>query len=358
MAAVLAAGAGISGASAQYDIPISKSPTPTGVAATPRQQPKPVYKYELKPEHGPWLVVVRTFKGAGENDVRSRELAEGFADFIRERYKVPAYIHERGWQMRQDMLAEAREVIEAKRKYYISQGITPTAEMLKVKTVRSLPDEYAVFIAPARGVLKDRDTAMDFADQVRKLQAPKEFSDRFFDEKETTRARGGAKDEEAKFSNPFLSAFAGPNPTIAKTAVYQVPKADKFLMEINSREDYSLLHKTRKPYTILVKTYGAEGTIIPTGGTSASGESSGERLERAAAQASQVAEMLRKNKVEAFVFHTRYNSSVCIGQFDSPDGNDCKATIEQVKSMKLKDRGGNVLDTLMAKPAAMPIPRP
>ena len=196
VAAALAAVLGAGPAFAQYDLPLSR---PAGKEI---DDPKPVYKYELKPEHGAFLVCVKTFRGATAGDRRVKELAEGLAEYIRSECRLYAYVHERGWLLRQERAKEKAAVIAAKKKYYAEQGIEPTEEMLRVKMAR-IPDEYAVLVAPGKGTLKTLDEALEFANYVRKLKAPPaEFCDAVVvgTDRDIARKQGDPV-------NPFLAAL-------------------------------------------------------------------------------------------------------------------------------------------------------
>ena len=106
----------------------------------------------------------------------------------------------------------------------------------------------------------------------------------------------------------------------------QRPKADEFLMSLNSGQPYSLIHKTKKDFTLVVQTYGTKlGRVFKPGEVmQANGRSDGELLERAAQQANALAGALRKVKPpngpwDAYVLHTRYESFVCVGEYDAKD---------------------------------------
>jgi hypothetical protein len=77
LAAALAAVVGAGPAAAQYDLPLSRP------ASGEVPDPKPVYKYELKPEHGEFLVVAQTFRAGSAVDTEAKKLAEGLAEFFR-----------------------------------------------------------------------------------------------------------------------------------------------------------------------------------------------------------------------------------------------------------------------------------
>lgn len=353
---------GVAGASAQTDLArIIAAPTaPAGQI----EDPRPTSPYDLKPEHGAWLVAVKSFRAEREHyadgrcvpDQRSKELADQFAAYIRKEVRINAYVYPRGWVLRVQRDIEAEEYRSAARRYYKSKGIEPTKEMLKVKTV-SIPDEYTVFVAPARTTLKDRETAIDFANQVRKLEAPSEFNDSLLQGSD----RPDSKTSGRSF-NAFLACMPGLNPTVKKDySEAPVAKADKFLMDLNSSESYSLLHKTRKTWTVLVQTYGGGGTILQTG--AADGGQSTNRLELAAQQAHEVAGSLRQRKFDAYVMHTRYHSMVFVGDYADRDDPQLQATVKTFAGMQLREQLpnkalGKVLETFMEKPAPVMILKP
>ena len=233
---------------------------------------KPVYKYELKPADGEFLVVVKTFRGSVASDERgqARELAEGLAEYIRSECRLFAYVHESGWAMRQERAKEKAAVLENMKKYYAEKGITPTEEMLKVKMAR-IPDEYSVFVAPGKGSLKNMEEAQEFAKYVRKLKAPPaDFCDAVMVGTDQDIAR-----KQGEKINPFVTTtFAGRNPTLPKKAltVAERPKATELILSINAGKQYSLIHKTTKDFTLVVKVYGSSlGGKVPEAGRSGPG---------------------------------------------------------------------------------------
>jgi hypothetical protein len=359
LAAAFAAALGAAPALAQKGISI----TDLGSAREP-EDPKPAYKYELKPEHGEFLVPVKTFRGAKVGDSQVKEQAEGLAEYIRTECRLLAYVHESGWAMRQERKKEKEAVIAAAREHYQKEGrLTEEAidlEIRKLVKMARLPDEYTVLVAPGKGSLKTWDEALEFAKYIHNLKAPPaQFCDAVM--------VGSSQDIASKHGealNPFLNAIPGRNPTLPKVVpAAQRPKADEFLMSINSGETYSLIHKTKRPWTLVVKAYGGGGgQVVRTSGPgSASGPSDGALLERAAMQAHTMAEALRNMKpsFDGFVLHTRYESFVCVGEYDSKDDRQLKANAEALKSMQIKDqRTGQVLETFLEKPLPAMIPRP
>jgi hypothetical protein len=347
-----------------FDIPGMRQPSPrTGI-----DDPKPVYKYELKPEHGEFLVLVKTFQGAvaGDETGRARESAEGLAEWIRTECRLYAYVHESGWAKRQERKKEKEAVEKAAREYYQKQGYTADAidtEVRKLVKMARIPDEYSVLVAPGKGTLKTLDESLDFAKYLRKLGVEgKKIPPADFCEVGSIGATADAA-KAKDVQNPLEHGMPGHNPTIAKKDyIIQRPKADDFLMSLNAGKPYSLIHKTTKPFTLVVQVYGTKfgqlqkpGDVTPT-----STKSDGEMLERAAQQAQLVVEMLRKQNppYDAYVLHTRYESFVCVGQYDSKDDAGLKANAKALAGLGLRDAKGQVIETFMEKPMPAMIPRP
>jgi hypothetical protein len=348
-----------------FDLPISRPDGSRAEVQRDLPNPKPVYKYELKPEHGEFFVVVKTFheKEAGDERGRARQLAEGFAEYIRLECKLYAYVHESGWLMRQAQKKEKEEVIKVARAYYEKQGLTEAAiaiEIRKYVKLARILDEYTVFVAPGKGTLKNMDEGLEFAKYIRKLPAPPaDFCDSLVVGTDRDIAR-----EKGEKVNPFLTVFAGRNPTLPKKEVTAAtrPKADPLIMSLNAGKPNSLIHNTKKDFTLVVQTYGTQfGKVTKAGdATALPGKSDGEMLERAAQQAHLVAEVLRKQNppYEAYVLHTKFESFVCVGQYDSKDDPQLKLNAKNLARFSLKTKSGEAIETFMAEPMPAMIPRP
>jgi hypothetical protein len=358
-AAALAALFGAGSALAQYDLPISRP------ASRPIDDPKPVYKYELKPEHGEFLVCVKSFAGdfAGSSG-RARELAEGLVEYIRSECRLYAFVHERGWALRQERSKNKEMLIAAIRKQYAASETEEqiNARIKKQVKMERIPDEYVVCVAPGKKPLKTMDEAIEFAKYVHKLPAPpREFCDAVViggSIQDVSRTHGEPK-------NPFPTAMPGRNLTVPrKEMAAERPKADDFLLSLNAGKEFSLIHETKKPVTLVVQTYGSKflGRVLKPGElVPAAGKSDGEMLERAAQNAHSMAKALRSMNppLKAYVLHTRYESFVCIGEYDSEKDAELLSNQKLLASKPILDgKTGKVLETLMDKPMPALIPRP
>lgn len=350
-----------------YDIPISRPAANAPRAEIP--DPKPIYKYELKPECGEYLVLVKTFQGAvaGDETGRAREMAEGLTEWIRTECRWYAYVHESGWVKRQERKKEKDAVEKSAREYYKSLGYSQEAidtEIRRLVKMARIPDEYSVLVAPGKGTLKNYEEALEFAKYIRKVAVDnKKIPPADYCEVGTIGSTIDAARSKAAIQNPLEHGMPGHNPTIPKKDyTTQRPKADDFLMSLNSGKPYSLIHKTTKPFTLVVQVYGTSfGQLQKPGDvTPAGSKSDGEMLERAAQQAELMAKVLRQQKppYEAFTLHTRYESFLCVGEYDSKDDDQLKANTKALAGLGLKDAKGTIIETFMEKPLPAMIPRP
>jgi hypothetical protein len=317
----------------------------------------PSYKYAVMPEAGDWLICVQTFKGR-----EAQALAEEMVELIRNDYRLPAYVYDRGWKER----TEEQERVQKLRDQYwdtIEQlkgkGYEPIGGF-RYKTVR-VPDEFAVLVGRPKKNLKDMEAARDFLNDIRKLKAPPT--------KFSRAVVAGAEDESTKtvqtgyaYLNPFASAMVVHNPSVAFEKKQDDPeKADEFLKQINAGETYSVL-KASKPWTLVVKVYQGQVDWAPknTGLMSrlGFGKKEPEVLNASAAQARATAEFLRKMKpsFEAYVMHNRSYSVVTVGQFNSKDDPELLAAQRTLAGLQLRS-ASTVLETLSAQPLPMKIPR-
>jgi hypothetical protein len=318
---------------------------------------QPTYKYQVGPQAGPWLICVQTFKGP-----QSQQLAEELAEVLNRDFKIPAFLYDSGYKQREEEKARVEKLRQEYREMYIQmekQGLQTVDGLRRWRVpVVNIDDEFAVLVGKSGRQLKDMEAARDYLDDIRKLKnLPKKFSPRLlfdFDEKPV----------EA-FINPFATSMVVHNPTVPLERQQNDPtKADKFLRELNSDEEYSLL-KCRKQWTLVVKVYqapselvGRQGPVMPT--TFNPNKKEGESyLNIGALQAHQLAGFLRKSmKTDAYVLHHRYYSLVTIGQYDAPDDAQLLANQKTFANMQLKEqKTGEVKETFNAQPLLMQIPK-
>jgi hypothetical protein len=137
------------------------------------------------------------------------------------------------------------------------------------------------------------------------------------------------------------------------------------MVSLNAGQSYSLIHKTKKPVTLVVQIYGTKngvGQLVKPGEVvQTSAPATGELLERAAQQANALVKVLRSQEppFDAYVLHTRFESFVCVGEYNSKDDDDLLAISKRLAGLAIRDKKtGQTLETLMEKPLPAAIPRP
>jgi hypothetical protein len=122
---------------------------------------------------------------------------------------------------------------------------------------------------------------------------------------------------------PLGSAFLLTNPTLPDE-YFQAQKVDTFVMDLNKPVKHSLL-KNPKPYTVRVASFRGDSTFNLDEIQEKQKEFSWLKrnksavqssLMEAAGKANKLCEAFRAEGIEAYEFHDRHESYVCVGSFD------------------------------------------
>ncbi|QEL13682.1 SPOR domain-containing protein [Limnoglobus roseus] len=336
----------------------SAPPSFNQVAATtarPAEPPAATHPWYVKPEHGQWMLVVKSYNG--EN---AKVFAEQLAKEIRETYKTPAYLFERGHEEkvkeedrvrieREKKRAEQEQMFlkfndqmreEAFKKGYEFQETRPKYRVPSIK----YEEQYAVLV----GGWKDMESARKGLDIVRRWAEPadKRLMDRGFiggaaEKGQQTTLTGG-------FLNPFKLAFVAPNPAAPKTLTGEAG-SDPYVLELNKQEPLSVL-KIQKPWTIVVKAYYAPVDMKDKDANNVISikrlfNSQPEYLDKTARLSQNLATLLRSLKptpqfpnvkpFESYILHTLNGSLVCVGQFDSATDPRMLAEQDRLEALRL-----------------------
>ncbi|MBL8800209.1 MAG: hypothetical protein JNM56_40385 [Planctomycetia bacterium] len=295
----------------------------------------PAIQFPIVPEAGKSLILVHSFKGP-----KAAEQANELAAAVRRDHKLPAYVFAKG---REERLKQQQHLEELRKKY--GQSRFP---------IERIEEHYAVLV----GGYKDAETARANLDSVRRLKPP----EKYFISGERVQPGKSDKGEEGVFIqqikiNPFNSAFVVDNPTIPKDQRADSKKADPLMKKLNEDENYSLF-QCKKPWTLVVAVF--QGLpVVQAAGTSPSvmdkllGRNAGEQLAASALNAHNLAEALRKLGFEAYVLHTRYNSVVTVGAYDTKDDRRMQQVQEALHNRFKLDGGMQ----FMAQPMPMEVPQ-
>ncbi len=301
--------------------------------------------YAVTPEAGAWMICVASYLGES-----SSELAYQLCTYLRQKH-YPAYVYNRGNEERKKLQEELDKQQQA------LPGL-PRRRIL----AHPQEEQYAVLL----GGFRDMDAANAQLKKVRKWDLPdiKLKSGKPAYDTYDVYEPGPSKKFELKRIpvNPFHSAMVVPNPTVPQQRK-PVAKVDPIWKKLNADEPRSL-YKCPKPWTLAVQEFrGAHA--IQTTSTSSSfldklgfGDHPGQRLDNAARMAQQVCDMFRKLGFKSYVLHTRYNSVVTVGEFDSRDDPAMQRTQDQLARMSFRNgTTGGTAFSLFARALPMEVPR-
>jgi hypothetical protein len=297
--------------------------------------------YAVTPEVGPWMICVGSFTGE-----EASQMARKMADEVRSRYRLPAYIFNRGAELRQQQLEEQKKLREQQEEQLRRIGAPPLDHKFRIRHVR-IEEQVAVLV----GGYPDTNKAHAELVRIKKLEAPTSIPPDLM----TIGKPGTGKDQGSLIPiNPFWQSFVVPNPTVKRTKE-KAPPPDPFWEKLNSGESYSLL-QCPQPWTLAIKEYQVPTIVQPKSNQSAFerlfGKGQTDALTATAMNAHALAEALRKLGLEAYVLHTRTSSVVTIGGYASSNDPRMQETQQTLERLKI----GPNLD-LMPKPLPMQVPR-
>lgn len=270
----------------------------------------------LTAEQGPWLIMAMAFEGDGAKNKAVQLAAELRRDFNLQAYCSPkdfdyshsvsgAGINSEGGTLkmkyRNDNVVETCAVLIGN---FDSMDGTAIDETLK--KVKQLKTKFTAY----GNVSLDKSEGVSAYEYRNFLQR-------------TPDAKAPKKPAEA----PLRYAFKTRNPLLP-AEYYKSPQVDQFVRKMNQESPFNQnnLLNSKSKFTVRVLTL--RGTdSYDSWGRSADSNSSGasSQLEIAAETAHLVAKTLRAAGYEAYQFHDRYESIVCVGGFDElgkemPDG--------------------------------------
>jgi hypothetical protein len=258
--------------------------------------------YELKAEHGPWLIVAATFSGDGAAD-QARELAVE----LRRDYNLRAYVHRMSFDLSDDAPISGLDAYGRPRRAKFRRGDEVTEFAVLVGDFPAVDDVEAQRtltqikqVEPKTLTGKERDTTSQNLAGWRTLKNA------------IMRRRG-----EAEKLGPMSSAFISRNPMLP--AEYFVPKGvDEQVEAMNRGLEFSLLDAPRR-YTVKVATFRGRSSLLSAASDgSATGFSDDNNiLHIAASNAHKLTLALREKGWEAYEFHDYDESIVTVGSFDT-----------------------------------------
>ncbi len=250
--------------------------------------------YPLAERDGPWLVLATTFRGEGARDDARRLVQE-----LRRTNKIKAYTHEKSFDYTgsQPGLGLNPDGSPKKMRY---------ANAEQVVEVAVLVGDFASFDDPRGQKMLAKVKSLSPEALTGNSGKSQSFSDfRKMIGLERTAGKG-----------PMHLAFVIPNPLLPED-YFSRQQVDRFVLDMNADVTHSLLDCPGL-YSVRVATFTGSGTFDQK--AIAAGEDDVElegRLVEAAEKAHRLTASLRKAGWEAWEYHDRESSIVCIGSLDS-----------------------------------------
>jgi hypothetical protein len=279
----------------------------------------PQAMYPLAENDGPWLVLATTFRGE-----TAREDARALVQELRSRHKLPAYTHEKAFDYRGEQRGTGFNPDGTPKRMRYAQA----AEVLEVAV---LVGDFASFEDPRgqkalQSVKQMRPEALGGTGAKNRLVAD------FLQANQQHAKAAAAKP-------PMHAAMLIPNPLLPAD-YFTRQEVDEFVLAMNDDVDHSLLNCPGR-YTVRVATFTGAGSFDTGAGSSGSGSGlvdvnrfvaalkgsgwkdpqlkgmdSESRLVEAADNAHRLTESLRRAGWQAWEFHDRDSSIVCVGAID------------------------------------------
>jgi hypothetical protein len=332
------------------------------------------------PELGPWMIFVHSYI-TKEAPQWAREMAAE----LRTTYKLPAYVFTYGIEERREELERVKAIIDQQRDFLLDKDLPLMYAPRRARegqpdTIVSedLPAEYISSLLRVRhikvqcGVLvggyPNEAAAKRALDGIRGLPLPdpnKVKLDLGFQGQDDDK---NLKATEGGYINPFRRAFMCRNPSVkVDPAQKQNDALDiKLLRKLNADDPLTLLN-CKKPYTLAIKEFRTftmiqdrdrEKSVLENFGFKTRSNSEG--VDQAAHDAHNLAEALRKQKLEAYALHTKFSSVVTVGAFDGLDDPRLAATQQALERelARMEERlppGRRIM--FFPKPLPMQVPR-
>ncbi|PHR97071.1 MAG: hypothetical protein COA78_28005 [Blastopirellula sp.] len=263
-------------------------------------------KYQLTEENGPWMILATSFSGVGADQDAHDLVIE-----LRKDYGLEAYTFKQSYDFSEsvegkgfDQFSNLNQVSAKKMRHRNNYKSDSIAVM--VGNYESFEDSEAQSALKKLKIAKPKClNGGGLSTEGNQIKALRDYM------------RKMIKTEEKKQKGPMGHAFVSRNPLLPEG--YFKPKGpSKLVISINKDSKNSLLTCPGK-YSVRVATFRGAVEVDPKKimEVEAMNSVSGSRLAKAAEKAETLTQALRKQGVEAYVFHDRFESTVSVGSFNN-----------------------------------------
>ncbi|MDA7950150.1 MAG: hypothetical protein MPJ24_01580 [Pirellulaceae bacterium] len=261
----------------------------------PRQanlMPEVPGEFTLKIEHGPWLIYAANFQGA-----KGMAQAIALAKELKS-HNLKVYLYDKEFDFSGRVQGNVRR----------ADG----AQVARKNNTAGF-NQVAVLVGDFHAI--DDLSGQKMLANLRNYQPVALRNEVAEVEPETTRYSRFVNRQTGKVKGPLSRAFITRNPLLPETFFIN-PGVDEFVQKMNKPLPNSLLN-CRGKYTVRVASFKGVMTVDAREMLEMKQGNYESRLAIAAEKAHVLTLALRKQKIEAYEFHDRDESIVCVGSFDS-----------------------------------------
>jgi hypothetical protein len=257
--------------------------------------------YTLTKQNGPWIIMATSLSGeTAEMDARKLALE------LRRDYKLQSYVHKQEYALEETVQGLGVNAIGKPKKMKYANNAMVEEWAIVVGNFPSIDDPDAQRALEIVRTAQPRSlgaVAGPKKDQPVSIQMVREYY------------RKVTNSKEKKPEGPLGKAFVTRNPLLPKQEVAK-GSLDSFVRDMNDGVDYSLLQNKHK-YTVQIAVFrGATSFNENEFNQSIQKNRNTSKIDEAALKAAKMTAALRKEGVEAYVFHDRFESLVAVGGFD------------------------------------------
>ncbi len=255
----------------------------------------PAKRYVITQEQGPWMVMATSFRGSGAEKQAHDLILE-----LRKEYKLEAFMHRKSYDFSNKV--EGRGI----------DRYGKPKQMVYNRNVQF--DEIAVLVGNFESLQSD--DAQELLTRIKTMH-PRTLGAE--PEAGTAQVYAGLRSIQRKLNlsadkkGPMGRAFIIRNPLLPAEYFTQ-NSVDPFVERLNSGVDHSLLKNPGK-FTVQVATFRGKVVYDIEKKYDAEASVSDSRV-NAAENAQKLVVSLRKQGIEAYEYHDRHESVVCVGSFN------------------------------------------
>ena len=261
---------------------------------------------QLTQGEGPWLIMCASFTGE-----RGMQPALQLANELRNDHGLNAYIYRHVFDHQDKVQGSAWDVPD-------EQGAAP--EFKKWRAAKADIYEKVAVVVGDYASVRDHST-VEALNTIKSLSPRSMMNSSYVDTEQSLEQQFRAAGR-----GPLSAAFLMPNPLLPESFFNNTTEVDETVRKMNKGVKYSLL-KCRDQYTVRVATFTGKkqfnvssADINKIRRQDEERRRNGSRVESdlmdGVYKANVLCRALRKKGVEAWEFHDRYESYVCVGGFD------------------------------------------